>query len=259
LTRDWYTLGQLTLLPMAATLLLHLGIVLVMVLRWQADSEARTIEARVLPPKAINATLIDASSLKPKKKPAPKAPPREAPEKAPKPAPKTKVEAKPPAPAPTSRPPSQAKAVASERPGATAPPAPEPRKRISPEELAAITRAELAEAVEAEASSAVAVTAEEMSASYAALIRDTVTNYWSRPPSARNGMEAVLAIQLVPTGEIVSVSVLRSSGSAAFDRSAVNAVEKAGSFPELQNLPPREFEQTFRRFQLLFRPEDLRY
>ena len=98
-----------------------------------------------------------------------------------------------------------------------------------------------------------------MSASYAALIRDTVVNYWSRPPSARNGMEAMLAIQLVPTGEIVSVSVLRSSGSAAFDRSAINAVEKAGSFPELQNLPPREFEQTFRRFQLLFRPEDLRY
>jgi colicin import membrane protein len=72
-------------------------------------------------------------------------------------------------------------------------------------------------------------------------------------------MEAVLAIQLVPTGEIVSVSVLRSSGSVAFDRSAINAVEKAGSFPELRNLPPREFEQTFRRFQLLFRPEDLRY
>jgi TonB family protein len=53
--------------------------------------------------------------------------------------------------------------------------------------------------------------------------------------------------------------VLNSSGSAAFDRSAVNAVEKAGEFPQLQNLPPREFEKTFRRFRLLFRPEDLRY
>lgn len=257
MTRDWYTLGQLTLLPMAATLLLHLAIVLVMVLRWQADSEARTIEARVLPPKAINATLIDASSLKPKEKPAPKAPPREAP----KPAPPKQTQAKAPAPA---QPPratrTKAKQTASEKPKVTkAPPKPAPRERISAEELAAITRAELAEAVEAEASSSVAVTAEEMSASYAALIRDTVTNYWSRPPSARNGMEAVLAIQLVPTGEIVSVSVLRSSGSAAFDRSAINAVEKAGSFPELQNLPPREFERTFRRFQLLFRPEDLRY
>ncbi|MEM9760242.1 MAG: protein TolA, partial [Pseudomonadota bacterium] len=65
--RDWYALGQLTLLPLAGTLLLHLFIVFVMVVRWQPDSEARTIEARVLPPKSINATLIDAASLKPKK------------------------------------------------------------------------------------------------------------------------------------------------------------------------------------------------
>ena len=253
--RDWYAIGQLTLLPLAATLLLHLAIVLVMVLRWQADSEARTIEARVLPPKAINATLIDADSLKPKKKAAPKPAPRREP---PRPAPRAQPEAKAPAPAPRAAP-STPKAAPAKREPAKARPAPEPQKRISAEELAAITRAELAKAVEEEASTTVAVTAEEMSASYAALIRDTVVNYWSRPPSARNGMEAMLAIQLVPTGEIVSVSVLRSSGSAAFDRSAINAVEKAGSFPELQNLPPREFEQTFRRFQLLFRPEDLRY
>ena len=110
-----------------------------------------------------------------------------------------------------------------------------------------------------EAARAAAASAAEMSASYAALIQRTVVNYWSRPPSARNGMEALLAIQLIPTGEVVSVSVLKSSGNTAFDRSAINAVEKAGSFPELQSLPTREFEKTFRRFRLLFRPEDLRY
>ena len=52
---------------------------------------------------------------------------------------------------------------------------------------------------------------------------------------------------------------IRSSGNTAFDRSAINAVEKAGAFPELQKLPSREFEKTFRRFRLLFKPEDLRY
>jgi colicin import membrane protein len=130
---------------------------------------------------------------------------------------------------------------------------------MSAEELAALTRRELEAAVASEEEARVAVTAEEMAASYAALIQRTVIGYWSRPPSARNGMEALLSVQLVPTGEIVSVTVLRSSGNAAFDRSAVNAVEKAGSFPELSNLPTREFEKTFRRFRLLFRPEDLRY
>ncbi|MEE4108715.1 MAG: TonB family protein, partial [Halieaceae bacterium] len=253
-----YSFGQLTLLPLAATVGLHLAILLVMLLRWQSDSEARTIEARVLPPRAINATLIDASSLKPRKKAAP-------PKQTPRPTPRAEAQ---PAPATVDRAPSPAAPAkpvttsgkAAPKPAPRSKPAPNPQeKRISAEELAAISRAELAEAIEAEESRTVAVTAEEMATSYAALIRDTVVNYWSRPPSARNGMEALLAIQLVPTGEIVSVSVLRSSGSVAFDRSAINAVEKAGSFPELRNLPPREFEQTFRRFQLLFRPEDLRY
>jgi colicin import membrane protein len=257
--RDWYALGQMTLLPLAATLALHLAILLVMVLRWQADTAARTIEARVLPPKAITATLVDAESLKARRKTTPKAAPRPAPTQAPKPAPKAAPNAKAAASTPASTPnkaPAQARSEPRKPEPATKP---EPRKRMTAEELAAISREELADAIADEDSRSVAVTAEEMSASYAALIRDTVVNYWSRPPSARNGMEALLAIQLVPTGEIVSVTVVRSSGSAAFDRSAMNAVEKAGSFPELRNLPPREFEQTFRRFQLLFRPEDLRY
>ncbi|MFT6365609.1 MAG: colicin import membrane protein [Halioglobus sp.] len=102
-------------------------------------------------------------------------------------------------------------------------------------------------------------TAGELAASFSSLIQRTVAGYWSRPPSARNGMEVLLALQLIPTGEVVSVTVIEGSGSAAFDRSAVNAVEKAGRFPELQNLPAREFEKSFRRFQMLFRPEDLRY
>ena len=64
---------------------------------------------------------------------------------------------------------------------------------------------------------------------------------------------------MIPTGEVVSVQVVKSSGNAAFDRSAVNAVQKAGAFPELQKLPNAEFERQFRRFRLIFRPEDLRY
>lgn len=256
--RDWYLHGQLTLLPAAATLLLHGLVLLALLLRWQGDSEARTIEAQVLPPAIINATLIDASSLKPKPKPkaARPAPPKPRPKATPQKQASSSAPAAParPAPAPTTE---AASKSAPDKPKAQ--PAEPEERRISAEELAAISRRELAASLEAEDSAQVAVTAEQMAASYAALIRATVTGYWSRPPSARNGMQAVLELRLVPTGEIVSVSVLESSGSTAFDRSALNAVEKAGSFPELKNLPPREFEQNFRRFRLLFRPEDLRY
>jgi len=123
------------------------------------------------------------------------------------------------------------------------------------EELAKLTQTNIDQSLAAESDSS----EHDLTASFTALIRQTVVNYWSRPPSARNGMQTVLQLQLIPTGDIVGVTVVQSSGDPVFDRSAVNAVEKAARFPELQKLPPREFEKTFRRFKLLFKPEDLRY
>jgi colicin import membrane protein len=93
--------------------------------------------------------------------------------------------------------------------------------------------------------------------SYAALIKRTVEGYWSRPPSARKDMQVILSIRLIPTGEVVGVEVTQSSGNLAFDRSALNAVEKAARFPELKDMQPSVFEAYFRRFSLVFKPEDL--
>jgi colicin import membrane protein len=237
--------------PAVASLLLHGLVIYLMTVNWSA-SETEVVRVNPVP-KVINARLVDVSEFQPKPKPKPP------PKAARKPKPAAKAAAKPkPRPVATPRP------AAKPKPQPAAKPAPreqvEPEPKITEAELAAIARADLARAVaEADEQLEATATAEEMAASYAALIQQTVVGYWSRPPSARNGMEALLAIQLIPTGEVVSVTVLKSSGSTAFDRSAINAVEKAGSFPELQNLPSREFEKTFRRFRLLFRPEDLRY
>ena len=93
----------------------------------------------------------------------------------------------------------------------------------------------------------------------AALMQARITQNWRRPPSARNGMEALLTISLVPTGEVVGINVSTSSGSSAFDRSAIAAVERVGQFPEVAVLSISDFERYFRRFPLRFRPEDLRY
>jgi TonB family protein len=117
---------------------------------------------------------------------------------------------------------------------------------------------EFADAIEQENALLQVESDAELANSYIALITEVIQNNWSRPPSARNNMEAELALQLVPTGEVVSVSVVRSSGNSAFDRSAETAVLKAERFPELQQLPVRVFEQYFRRLRLKFRPEDLR-
>ncbi|MEC8612435.1 MAG: TonB family protein [Pseudomonadota bacterium] len=86
-----------------------------------------------------------------------------------------------------------------------------------------------------------------------------ITQNWRRPPSARNGMEVLLIISLVPTGEVVGISVSSSSGSMAFDGSAIAAVERVARFPEVTVLSISDFERYFRRFPLRFKPEDLRY
>ena len=69
----------------------------------------------------------------------------------------------------------------------------------------------------------------------AGLMQARITQNWRRPPSARNGMEVLLIISLVPTGEVVGISVSSSSGSTAFDRSAIAAVERVARFQRSQS------------------------
>lgn len=101
-----------------------------------------------------------------------------------------------------------------------------------------------------------AVTDDEKAMAYAAQIKRVIIQNWSRPPSARNGMQALLKVRLVPDGEVVDVKVVKSSGNDAFDRSAVLAVQKAQPFDVPSD--SRMFEHNFREFEVLFKPEDLR-
>ncbi len=101
-----------------------------------------------------------------------------------------------------------------------------------------------------------AITDDEKVMAYAGQIRKNIVKNWSRPPSARNGMQSILRVFLVPTGEMVDVTIDESSGNEAFDRSAMLAVRKTGRF-----VVPSDtlmFERNFREFVLVFRPEDLR-
>jgi len=117
-------------------------------------------------------------------------------------------------------------------------------------------QSELQLAIEMEANRRKAVTDDEKAMAYVAQIQADIIQTWSRPPSARNGMEVLLKVFLVPTGEIVDVTLLTSSGNESFDRSALLAVRKAGRFQVPDD--PKQFERNFREFEVLFRPEDLR-
>ena len=109
-----------------------------------------------------------------------------------------------------------------------------------------------------EASAAQAARTEfELVQSATAIIQMAVQQVWNRPPSARNGMRAILQISMLPTGELLDARITESSGDAAFDRSAENAVYSAAPFTELQSLPINVFNTNFRTLSLIFQPEDL--
>ena len=92
---------------------------------------------------------------------------------------------------------------------------------------------------------------------YSELLNNLIVNNWNRPPSARNNMTALLQVTLSPFGDLLEVKLLEGSGSDSFDRSAVQAVQRAAPFPELKELDRRIFDANFRRFNFRFRPEDL--
>jgi colicin import membrane protein len=120
---------------------------------------------------------------------------------------------------------------------------------------------ELAKAMAAEDNAMAAERDQEAVASYVGMMQRDITNNWSRPPITRRDMQVTLSIQLIPSGDVISVTVVKSSGNEAFDQSAQNAVRRVGKFPYLKELAdksPAAFEKNFRRLQLMFTPEDLR-
>ena len=241
---------RIILRPALVTLLIHGLLLYLLTANWET-TEREIIRAKPAP-NVINARLVDISEIS-KPKAAPSKP------KAVTVRPKSKPKATPPKPKAVTPKPKLAPPKPNPIPKLKSKPTPAkptPPQQSNRDAFAAIVRDELTTAA---AQQQTTVTAGEISASFVSLIQRTVVNYWSRPPSARNGMECELSIQLIPTGEVVNVTLVRSSGNSAFDSSAINAVQKAGAFPELQNLPSREFEKNFRRLTLIFKPEDLRY
>ena len=89
---------------------------------------------------------------------------------------------------------------------------------------------------------------------YSYLIKRQVRENWKRPKNLNQSLKTEIQINLVPTGEILSVSVIRSSGNKAFDESAMSAILKVKSFEGL-TMQMQLFDQHFRKFTLVFTPE----
>lgn len=87
-----------------------------------------------------------------------------------------------------------------------------------------------------------------------AQIQAKIYQTWRYPPSARPQMTVLVSIQLVPTGEVINVSITKGSGNEAVDRSVLGAVKRAAPLPVPKD--SRLFEQKFRNFSMEFSPKD---
>lgn len=233
--------------PLAWALLFHAVALGLFSANWSSPSALRH-SSNAEPMRAELLTLVA-----PAPKPAPKA--KAKPKPKPRPAPKAKAKPKaqkkaPSAPLAEAPAPARPEKAAPER---NAPPAaPEPEKPSLQEVLGT----DFEDALAAEATSDARDRPEALG-SYEADLMARIVSQWSRPPSARNGMSCDLRLALVPTGELVSVTLVRSSGNAAFDRSAELAVRRAAPFQVPED--PAVFDAYFRSVTVTFSPNDLRY
>jgi len=86
---------------------------------------------------------------------------------------------------------------------------------------------------------------------HAALIQRKIEQNWRQPLDVPSNLKCRINIILQPTGKVVSVRILDSSGSQPFDRSVETAVRKASPLPVPEN---REIFEQFRDLNLSFEP-----
>jgi colicin import membrane protein len=88
---------------------------------------------------------------------------------------------------------------------------------------------------------------------YVQHIRAKVQRSWIRPPATGSNLACTVTVRLIPSGDVVDVGVVRSSGNQVFDQSVKNAVLKASPLP----MPPDpEVMEQFRTISFEFRPDN---
>ena len=80
------------------------------------------------------------------------------------------------------------------------------------------------------------------------LIENKVYQKWIKPPNIQRGLISELRVKLIPSGDVIDVQLIKSSGDAVYDKSCIQAVKAASPLP----LPPAKegLFETFRNLRL---------
>ena len=85
------------------------------------------------------------------------------------------------------------------------------------------------------------------------LIVRLIQESWIEPGTARRGMQVTILLQMLPDGTVTNASVVRSSGDALVDSSAVAAARGLGRIPEMQQLDTATFDRLYRKREVILR------
>ncbi len=231
-------------------LAVHAVLIAVMFLgvRWQSrPAESVTVELWEPPPPAP-APVVEAPKPPPPKVEPPKPEPEPEVKK-----PEIVEKVVPPKPEPKPKPKPEPKPEPKPKP---APPkVDEFQKRMAREQLVLEQRKleedrqRLAEAQRKAAADRQAASARDKALNaYIERIRAKVKRNWILPPDLQGNPEAVFDVVQLPTGEVISVKLAKSSGNAAYDAAVERAILKSSPLPlpETRSLFSRELKLTFR-------------
>lgn len=238
--------GKKASAALAAAVHVALIVLLVYGVRWQTRS-----------PEAVEVELVRALSAP---APAAVAPPE------PEPAPPPKIEPKPePRPEPKPAPPAKPDIALKEKEKPKPKPEPKPVPKVEPKpkpnkvdplldrelkDLEAQRRKQMAaRELEQLKSDQAAVARSKATADYIGKIKGKIKGNIVLPPDIRGNPEAIFDVVQLPSGEILSVKLKKSSGHAAYDNAIERAILKSSPLPK-----PEQGELFSRSLELKFRP-----
>lgn len=238
--------GRKASAALAVAVHVALAVLLVYGIRWQTRS-----------PEAVEVELVRAL---PAPAPAAVAPPE------PEPAPPPKIEPKPePRPEPKPAPPAKPDIALKEQEKPKPKPEPKPVPKAEPKpkpnkvdpmldrelkDLEAQRRKQMAaRELEQLKSDQAAVARSKATAEYIGKIKGKIKGNIVLPPDIRGNPEAIFDVVQLPSGEILSVKLKKSSGHAAYDNAIERAILKSSPLPK-----PEQGELFSRSLELKFRP-----
>ena len=89
---------------------------------------------------------------------------------------------------------------------------------------------------------------------YAQKIINTVENAWMKPKNIPQGLVANLRLNIRPSGRVVRVDLIQSSGNIRFDNSALQAVRRVETFNFFNSLSKTLYEKEFATISISFNP-----